>query len=148
MCECEVGQCPQRCVFFPFGLWQVDVLRPCWNPLWRFVRYSHCAVKLHDQVMDFWIAWGIMSGELCWQIVEMGARIPLRGRISDCNLLVVYMVSGPQSCIPRLWISITGACNFFWQSCTPRLRISVNGVATLIFGAIRRSDGMSDWTCI
>ena len=81
------GNAPSDVFFFPFGLWQVDVLRPCWNPLWRFVRYSHCAVKLHDQVMDFGIAWGIMSSELCWQIVEMGARIPLRGRISDCNLL-------------------------------------------------------------
>ena len=95
------GNAPSDVFFFPFGLWQVDVLRPCWNPLWRFVRYSHCAVKLHDQVMDFWIAWGIMSGELCWQIVEMGARIPLRGRISDCNLLVVYMVN-PTLCSPPL----------------------------------------------
>ena len=75
----------------------MDVFRPCWNPWGSFcggaVRddSGYWNPKLYALVMDF----------------HTGACI------LDC---FDAMDAGPQSCMPQLWISITGVCNFVFRS--------------------------------
>ena len=112
---------------------------PCWMPslvgnascttrLWTSITgaCNFIFLGLHDPVMDF----HSRGMQLClFRILTVTCvSYACRGR--------VFNEGGIQGCTPRLWISITGACNLGLfdamdagpPSCIPRLWISITGV--------------------